>query len=122
MIDLQTAVEALMTLVLSNGADAAKALFKGMVVKGAEQASEAWRRVFEREPEAYPLADRVARNPEDTAQAQALRDLLERVLAEHSELLPPGGLTVRTGDIQADRGSVGAGVIQGSTLHITNQK
>jgi hypothetical protein len=68
--------------------------------------------------EVYPLADRVARGPENDAAASELRVLLERVLTERPELRPQGDISITTGDITADNGSVGAGVVTGNiTIH-----
>lgn len=120
MIDLQTIVSSLMTLLFYGGADAAKELIKGVVVNSATEASQAWRELMLAEPEVYLLADRVARAPEDDAAADELRATLERVLSEHPDLLPKGDITVTTGDITAEDGSVAAAVINGS-VKIKNQ-
>lgn len=112
MLDLQTIVSTLMTLVLYGGADAAKELIKGVVVRNATEASRTWHELMLAEPEVYPLADRVARAPTDETAVAELRVTLERLLTEHPELVPKGNVTV--GDISADRGSVAAGVIGGN--------
>ncbi|WP_058555526.1 hypothetical protein [Thiohalocapsa sp. ML1] len=114
MLDLQTIVSTLMTLLLYGGADAAKELINGVVVNGATEASKTWRALMRKEPEAYPLADRVAQDPDNDAAASELRILLERVLTEHPELRPTGDITVTAGDIKADHGSVAAGVVTGN--------
>lgn len=120
MIDLQNAVQSLMMLILSGGADAAKGLFTGMVMKEAEQASQLWREVFARQPEAYPLADRVAREPQDQALRDKLSGTVERALRENPELQQRAQVLV-TGGIKAEEGSVAAAVISGSTVTINNQ-
>lgn len=116
MLDLQTIVSSLMTLLLYGGADAAKELIKGVVVNSATEASRTWHELMLAEPEVYPLADRVARAPADEAAAAALSATLERVLTAHPELMPKGDITVTVGSVSADRGSVAAGVIEG---HVT---
>lgn len=121
MIDLQTIVSTLMTLLLYGGADAAKELLKGVVVNNAVEASQAWRELMLAEPAVYPLADRVARAPEDDVAKVELRAALERVFAEHPELMPKGDLQVTTGDITADNGSLAAGMVTGSTVTIHNK-
>ncbi len=113
MIDLQTIVSSLMTLLLYGGADAAKDLIKGVVVNKATEASQAWRGLMLAEPDVYPLADRVAKAPGDTAAVEALRALLERVLTEHPGLVPKGDIAVTTGDLHAEGGSVAAAVVSG---------
>jgi hypothetical protein len=113
MLDLQTIVSTLMTLLLYGGADAAKELIKGVVVNGATEASKTWHELMLAAPEAYPLADRVARDPDDDAVATELRILLERVLEAHPELRPRGDISFTTGDITADHGVAG-GVITGN--------
>ena len=121
MINLQATVNSLMTLLLNGGTDAAIELFKGMVVNGAEAVSKIWRDIFSEKPESYPLADRVARNPEDPSARQELRALLEKMLAQRPELLEQVQQTIITGDIKADQGSVAAGVIQDSDVTIKNR-
>ncbi|WP_295429212.1 hypothetical protein [uncultured Thiodictyon sp.] len=122
MSDLQTAVDALMNLVLYGGAEAAKQLFMARVGAGTQAVRDTWRGVFEQAPDAYPLADRVARNPTDPDLDADLRALLVRVLREHPELLPAGGLAVQTGDIRAEHGSVAVGAMQGGSISIKNSK
>lgn len=118
MIDLQTIVTALMAFLFSGGAEAAKELITGMVVNGTERASQAWRDLMLAEPEVYPLADRVARAPEDAAAVAQLRALLERMLQAHPALAAQGALAVTTGEISADHGSVAAAVINSPvTIH-----
>lgn len=114
MLDLQTIVSTLMTLLLYGGADAAKELINGAVVNGAVEASKTWRALMREEPETRPLADRVAQDPNDDTARAELQALLERVLTEHPELRPTGDITVTTGDIKADDGSVAAGVVTGN--------
>ena len=121
MIELQTALDALMSLITDGGPEAAKVLFKGVVLNGAKQVSALWKSVFEEAPDAYPLADRVARNPDDGAQAGELRALVEKVLREHPALLPPGGIAVVTRDSEAKNGSVAAAVIKDSPIIINNR-
>jgi hypothetical protein len=121
MNELQIAVDALMGLILSGGAEAAKELVKGAVLNGAKELSDAWRALFGEAPETYPLADRLVRNPHDAALSAQLRELLGQMLRDHPELLPAGALAVRTGDIQAGQGSVAAAVIQGATINIGNR-
>ena len=120
MTELQTAVDTMMSLILAGGADAAKDLVKGQVLAGAAAVSRAWRALFGEAPDAYPLADRVAREPGNLEQAEALRALVTRVLTEHPELAQGLSVQVRTGDIQAAGGSVAAAVIHGSPITITN--
>lgn len=115
MIDLQTIVSTLMNLLLYGGADAAKELFKDVVVGNAAEASNLWRELMVKEPRLYPLADQVAAAPDDAARRAELSALLESVLQAHPELLPTGDLRVTTGDIRADHG-VAAAVVNG---HIT---
>ena len=122
MIELQAAVDTMMTMIVSGGAEAAKELFTGMALSGAKEVSRAWHDLFAEAPDAYPLADRVARDPTDPDLEADLRALLERVLREHPELRPSVGQAVQTGDIRAEHGSVAAAVIQGSTLTIDNSK
>jgi hypothetical protein len=119
MLDLQTIVSTLMTLLLYGGADAAKELINDVVVNGAVEASKTWRALMREEPEAYPLADRVAQDPNDDTARAELQALLERVLTEHPELWPQGDIRVTTGDITADHGVAGA-VITG-TITINNK-
>jgi hypothetical protein len=69
MLDLQTIVSSLMTLLLYGGADAAKELIKGVVVTNAVEASKTWHDLMLAAPATYPLADRTARDPNDDAAA-----------------------------------------------------
>jgi hypothetical protein len=87
MIAIQTAVSALLGLLATGGSEAAVEIFKGAVIKGAEGISKLWRDIFAHEPESYPLANQVARNPEDQVKQQQLRQLLEEALKNHPELL-----------------------------------
>lgn len=121
MIDPQTAIDALMTLLLNGGPDAAKSLFKGMVVNGAKSVSDTWQEIFSHQPESYPLADRVAQQSEDSAEMNKLRVLLEEVFAQRPELLAQLHQTVTIGDIKADKGSVAVGVAKDSLITITNK-
>lgn len=118
MVDLQTIVLSLMTLLLNGGADAAKELIKGAVVNNVTDISRTWQALMHEEPELYPLADRYARAPDDAAARDALKALLEQVLSANPDLLPAGGFTA----ISADHGSVAAREISHSTISITNTK
>ncbi len=121
MIDLQTAVGSLVTLLLSGGPDAAKDLVKGIAVKGADGLSKLWREIFAEKPETYPLADKVAATPQDAEAQQALRAVVEEMLKQRPEWLQQIQQNVATGDITAESGGVAAGVVSDSTITIKNR-
>lgn len=117
MIDLQTAVGSMVTFLLSGGPEAINELIKGVVVGGAQDASDLWHQVFRKRPESKALAERLAHDPQDTDARTQIQQSLEHVFREHPELLQ------RAGNIQiirADDGSVAAGEISGSTITINN--
>lgn len=87
----------------------------------AEAVSKIWRDIFSEKPESYPLADRVARDPEDSSAYEELRALLEKVPAQRPELLEQVQQRFIMGDMKADKGSVAAGVIQHSNVTIKNR-
>ena len=121
MIEEQAALDSLMTVLADGGADAAKVLVKGAVINGAKAVSNAWRDIFSEDPESYPLANRVASNPDDTSAQEELKALVKELLEQRPELVEQVRQTITTGDIRADKGSVAVGVMSGSTVNITNK-
>jgi hypothetical protein len=122
VIELQTAVGALMGLIYAGGGDAARDLFRGRVVNGDEDLSETWYDLFGAEPQAYPLVERLAHDPYDPLLRAEVRALLEWALLERPHLLPAGRFGVMPGDVQAAAGAVAAAVIQGSPITIANMR
>ena len=115
MIELQTAVATLMTLLMNGGPEAAEVLVKGMVLKGAKEASQLWKKVFEEAPEAPLLAGRVARGPCNVDDQQALERLLSKALSEHPEWWQ--GERIAMGNVTANNGGIAVGVAINSTIN-----
>ena len=119
MIEIQTAVNALIGLLATGGSEAAVEIFKGAAVKGAEGIARLWRDIFTHEPESYPLANQVAKNPDDPAKQQQLRQLLEETLQNHPELLQSneiGNINIKA--VKAKNGGVAVGVNIGGQINL----
>ena len=117
MIDIQTAVNSLMTLLLSGGAEAAIELSKNVVIGGVKDVSKLWRNIFSEQPESYPLANQVAKRPEDESLQQQLRVLLEKTLSEHPELIQDISIeSINIDKVEAKNGSIAVGVNIGGKI------
>lgn len=121
MYDLQTAATGLMDLLIQGGSDAAIELSKNAVLKGSVALSKCWRDIFSQQPKAYPLADDVAKQPDNEDLKNQLQALLQQTLNEHPELLSNINLSGDTliGDVTADNGSIAVGQSNNSsqTIH-----
>lgn len=121
MYELQTAVTGLMDLLIQGGSDAAIELSKNAVLKGSEALSKCWRDIFSKQPKAYPLADDVAKQPDNEDLKNQLQALLQQTLNEHPELLKNINLSGDTliGDVTADNGSIAIGqsINSSQTVH-----
>ena len=119
MIEIQTAVTALMGLLATGGSEAAVEIFKGAVVKGAEGIVKLWGDIFAHEPESYPLANQVAKNPDDQAKQQQLRQLLEETLNKHPELLQSNEIgNINIKEVKAKNGGIAVGVNIGGQINL----
>ncbi len=119
MIEIQTAVSALLGLLAKGGSEAAVEIFKGAVIKGAEGIAKLWRDIFAHEPESYSLANQVAKNPDDQAKQQQLRQLLEETFKKHPELLQSneiGNIIIK--EVKAKNGGVAVGVNIGGQINL----
>lgn len=65
MNEIQTATNALLQLVMTGGAKAEVELSKKDVIGCAKQLSKLWRTLFSTESESYPLAHRLAYEPDN---------------------------------------------------------
>ena len=121
MYELQPAVSGLMDLLIQGGSDAAVELSKNAVLKGATVLSKLWRDIFSQQPKAYPLADDVAKQPNNEDLKNQLQALLLQTFNDHPELLSNINLSGDTliGDVTADNGSIAVGQSNNSsqTIH-----
>lgn len=121
MIDVPTAVNDLVGLLLKNGTNACTE-----PVKSAEQLSNIWRQVFKKVSASKALAFEVSKDPTNEKAINDLQVLLEKALAQSPELLqqmqPSASFgNINTGNIGAGDGSIAAAVISNSTVHIENK-
>ena len=120
MIEVQEAVKALMPILAAGGSEAAKKLVTNTIVGGAAKLSQVWSAIFQKKPEAYPLADAVAADPKNSEKKEMLEKLLLDLLSEDKKLLALA-LAKETGTrIAADHGSVAVNTAINSTITIKN--
>lgn len=121
MVDVPTAVNELVGLLLKNSSNACTE-----PVKSAEQLLNIWRQVFKQVSASKALAFEVSKDPTNQTVINELQVLLEKALAQSPELLQqmqpsPSFENINTGNISAGDGSVAAAVISNSTVHIDNK-
>lgn len=121
MVDVPVAVEALMKVLVAGGTSAATELFKGAILKGAKSLSDIWRTIFADKPESYPLANTVAKDPQNAETQQALRSLLEDFLEQNPSHLRQIQQVIHIGDVKAESGSVSVGVNHGVNITTNNK-
>lgn len=114
MINLQTIIDSLIKLLINGGVAAATDLIKGVILKGAEQLSEIWQKIFKEKPESKDLVLEVSKEPNNETAKNKLQALLKEVLAQNPELLQQVHHSVKTGDINASEGGVAGAVISGN--------
>lgn len=121
MLDLQTVVGSLVTLLLVGGPDAAVELIKGSTVNAAVETSNLWRRIFTHEPDSYSLANRVAKDKQDETAQKQLRAFLESTFKAHPELLQGNHIEeINIHKVSAKNGGVAVGVSIGGQIHQHN--
>ena len=121
MVDVPVAVETLIKVLVAGGTSAATELFKGAVLNGAKSLSHLWRTIFADKPESRPLADTVAKDPQNAAAQQALCSLLEDFLKQNPSHLQQIQQSIHFGDVKAEGGSVVVGVLRDGNITVINK-
>jgi len=116
IMDISTAVGTLVTYFTMGGNDAAIELIKGIAVNSSLKLVELKDELLG-EPEVIQAVEEFQQNPVDTNLKSQLENILNTALEQHPAFQQ--GIQVQ-GDINAEKGSVAAAVIQNSTIKITN--
>lgn len=114
----------LLPLLMAGGKDAAKDIFKGVILQGKDSVVSLWRDVFGNKPEAYTLADQVAAAPDDEKLRGQLREMLREILKEMPQerlhQVVSGDVRIKVDEVKAKNGGVAIGVNMGGSVNVHN--
>lgn len=118
LIDIPTVVGTLVTYFAMGGSDAAIEALKGVAVNATLKLAELKDQLLGK-PEVQNAVQQYQQNPLSPVFKQELESVLTQALKQHPEFQQQTAVQVQ-GDVKADRGSVGAAVIQGGTITLNN--
>ena len=117
LVDIPTVVGALVTFFASGGTDAAVEIIKGITVNGALKLAEIKDELMCK-PEVIQAVAEYQKTPDEEFKAQ-LEAILSKALEQHPAFYEQTNIQVQ-GDITAEKGSLAAAEIKGSTINLNN--